>query len=68
MTEELKDSLLFMKRPLLYALFAVTWAICTWLVFAYGPEDWSLLRRVVAGLFAGTWSFMCIFANRILIA
>lgn len=68
MTEELKESLLFMKRPVLYMLFAVTWAICTGLVMAYGPQDWSFLRQVLGGLFAGMWSFMCIFANRILIA
>ncbi len=68
MTEELRASILFMKRPILYVLFAVTTAICTWLVFEYGPADWSIPRKLAGGLLAGAWSFLCIFANRILIA
>jgi uncharacterized membrane protein len=68
MTEELKDSFLYMKRPVLWVLFAITTAICMGVVFHYAPTEWSVLRKVAGGLIGGTWSFMCIFANRILIA
>lgn len=68
MTEDLKDSFLYMKRPVLWVLFAITTAICMGLVFNYAPEEWSMLRKIAGGIVGGMWSFMCIFANRILIA
>ena len=67
MTEDLKESILFMKRPVLLVLLAIITVICTGLVFQYAPEDWSMARKLLGGLVAGAWSFMCIFANRILI-
>lgn len=68
MTGDLKESILYMKRSALWILFALTTAICMGLVFHYAPDDWSILRQVFAGGVGGMWCFMCIFANRILIA
>lgn len=62
-----EDTVLHMAQPVLWGLFALSCAICTAVVFAYGPEDWSIVRKVMGGVIGGAWSFVCIFVNRMLL-
>lgn len=61
-------NLLHMSRPLLVLLLAVCVALCTWVLYTYGPADWSHLRRIAGGSVLGTWCFLCLFINRVLIS
>ena len=63
-----EESILHLPQSKLIAFYVVTTLICLGLVFYVGPTEWSLLRRVAAGLIGGAWCFICLVINRVLVA
>lgn len=64
----MEESILHLRHPVLWGLFVGVTGICMALVFWYAPDEWSLVRKALAGVFAGAWSFFCLFINRLLVA
>ena len=61
-------NLLHLPRWVLALLLAVCVAVCTWVLYTYGPAEWSHLRRIAGGGVLGVWCFLCLFINRVLIS
>ncbi|MEZ4316944.1 MAG: hypothetical protein R3F61_05560 [Myxococcota bacterium] len=62
-----EEAVLYMRRSVQIAWFAVCLVVCTYVVFSYAPEDWGLLRKVLGSAVSGSWAFGCLFINRILL-
>lgn len=61
-------NLLHMPRWALGALLALCIVACTWVLYTYGPAEWSHFRRIFGGSVLGGWCFLCLFINRVLIS
>jgi hypothetical protein len=65
---EHRESILYLRRPLLWALLIGCVALCEVGVFWFAPAEWSVLRRALGGVVIGGWAFMCLFMNRMLVS
>lgn len=62
-----KDSVLYIRRPILWGIAALTVAICEGLAFWWAPAEWHVLRTAGLGFVAGVLCFFFVFANRVVL-
>ena len=58
---------LIIKSPFMVLSSILSFIAGFWLVFNYGAEDWSLLRKVFASIFAGAGVSLIIICTRMMI-
>lgn len=62
-----RKSILWMPRWVLWVILVACVAICEAIMFTWGPSDWAVWRTVAFGAVTGAFSFLCLFASRVII-
>lgn len=61
-----RNSILWMPRWVLWAILAACVGIGVAFTFWWAPEGWAAWRMIAFGTVTGAFSFLCLFATRVI--
>jgi hypothetical protein len=63
-----EESILYLEKKRLVQYFVACIIASVGLAFIAAPAEWTLFRTMAAGVIGGSWAYICLFINRVLMA